>query len=542
MRQFQKYMQRWKKAWVSQHSMLLISSLFVIWAGFRYEISKMGVVSGLAVLFFAFFFNEFLEKKKCCVDLSKAVQLRGDGDHRFLQFRLGDMAKSFRKLSRMMGEGAEEPFEWSEDEKSRAFSEVTEKMCAECGRREHCWEKEYYDTCHSAYTLVSAYADHGHIDKNQVPSGFRHRCIHMDQFLNETRQVLLAAGNHRVWKNRFRENRLAFAGQMGEVAALIEELSLELSERKEDTVRLADQIVQKHRFGQFKVKKCMVSNEDPMGRRQKIYLMVSARGRQKLRSRELAQWVSEIAGQRFVIENDMPDYIGKSYEMIELVEDTKYRVVPGVARYTKDGENVSGDSYAVFHLDSGQAVFTLSDGMGSGEKARNDSEWMIELLEQMVDTGFGRRSALRMINSMLMFQDSREMFSSIDMTVVDLYNGMCDFIKAGAASTFIKRGEKVECVTSGSLPMGVFPEMDCENVSRNLFDGDMLIMVTDGVVHHFPKGNDSLCELISKMNITSPSGMAAGVLNEALNQVSGVPEDDMTVLVCAVCKKSASVI
>ena len=32
------------------------------------------------------------------------------------------------------------------------------------------------------------------------------------------------------------------------------------------------------------------------------------------------------------------------------------------------------------------------------------------------------------------------------------------------------------------------------------------------------------------------------VLNEALNQVADVPEDDMTVLVCTVCKKSASVL
>ena len=83
---------------------------------------------------------------------------------------------------------------------------------------------------------------------------------------------------------------------------------------------------------------------------------------------------------------------------------------------------------------------------------------MINLLEQMVDTGFQRRSALRMINSLMMLQGDRQLFSTMDLSVIDLYSGICEFIKIGASSTFIKRGSQVECVTSGSLPMGVFPE------------------------------------------------------------------------------------
>lgn len=35
------------------------------------------------------------------------------------------------------------------------------------------------------------------------------------------------------WQNRINENRLAFAGQMGEIAEIMDDLSLELSERKE---------------------------------------------------------------------------------------------------------------------------------------------------------------------------------------------------------------------------------------------------------------------------------------------------------------------
>lgn len=534
MKQLQRYIRRLKKAWVSRHGMLLMSGLFIVWAGFRYGISKTGIVCGLTVLFFTVFLNFWFEERK--------EKIPDDGEHGFLQYRLRDMAASFHKLSRMMEAGSTEPSGWSEQEKGQAFSAVTEKMCADCARREYCWEKEYYDTCQSAYTLVSAVAEQGQVDKKQVPSAFRHRCIHMDQFLKETHHTIMSIGNHRIWANRFLENRLAFAGQMDEVAGLIEDLAVELSERKKDTEQLSDQILKDQRYGPFKIKKCTISNEGPMGRCQKVYLMVKIRGRKNIPSRDLAGWVSEVTRRRFIMAGEMPEYIHNYYEMIELVEDTRYRVIPGVARYTPNEENICGDSYAIMQLDSGQAVLTLSDGMGSGEKARDDSEWLIGLLEHMVDTGFGRKSALRMMNSMMMFREDRDMFSSMDMTVIDLYSGICDFVKAGAASTFVKRGEKVECVTSGALPMGVFPEIDCENVSRNLFDGDVLVMVTDGIVNRFHQGNAAVCELLSQIDEIGPKGMATAVLNEALNQVSDMPEDDMTVLVCTVCKKSASVL
>ena len=90
--------------------------------------------------------------------------------------------------------------------------------------------------------------------------------------------------------------------------------------------------------------------------------------------------------------------------------------------------------------------------------------------------------------------------------------------------------------------MGVFPEMDCENVSRHLFDGDVLIMVTDGVVNRFPHGNDSLCDLLSQMDLANPNTMAEQILNEALDLPSQAQSDDMTVLVCTVCKKMGSVL
>lgn len=90
--------------------------------------------------------------------------------------------------------------------------------------------------------------------------------------------------------------------------------------------------------------------------------------------------------------------------------------------------------------------------------------------------------------------------------------------------------------------MGVFPEMDCEGLSRNLFDGDAIVMVTDGVINRFSHGNETVCDLLSEMDLINPNAMASEILNEALDQPGEVQQDDMTVLVCTICKKSAAVL
>ena len=553
------YILEWKKAWISQRKMLLMLSLLILSADIGYGLAGEGLrfsalgeslrfggveasLGAAAYLAFYTVMKVFLKYVNKPDSDTKKHGYEDACEDEFLKYRLKDMATSFRKLSHMMGQKTWERLELSEDDKAQAFSEITEKMCADCGRRTHCWENAYYDTCHSAYNLLTQCLEQGQLEKNQVPAEFRHRCIHMDRFISETNRVLQSASANMVWKNRFHENRLAYAGQIGEIAEIMEDLSAELTERKNDRRKLSDRLMQGMDKYPVKIKKMTVSHEGRLGYRQKIYLIAKRRKRKNISAVQMAQWISEAAGQKFVPEKGTATKLTNHYDIFELVEDARYRVVQGVAKKTKNGENISGDSYAFLYPDSGQVLMLLSDGMGSGASAKKDSEFMIDLLEQMVDTGFGRRSALKMLNCVLMLQEDKQLFSSMDMSVIDLYSGICEFIKIGASSTFIKRGRKVECVTSGSLPMGVFPEMDCESVSRNVFDGDVIIMVTDGVVNCFPHGNETICDLLSQMDAANPNAMAAQILNEALNLPSKEQQDDMTVLVCMVCKKSASVL
>lgn len=353
-----------------------------------------------------------------------------------------------------------------------------------------------------------------------------------------------AAQVNLAWRNRLEENRLAFAGQIGEVAEIIDDLSGELKDREDSSGQLAGTLVQKLEKEKLKIKKISVTEESSHSHRQRIYMMVRVSQGRCITAKELAKWISKAAGRRFIPETGGPSVVRRKYGIMEFVEDTKYQLIQGIARRTKEGQAVNGDSYAFIYLDSGQVLMSLSDGMGSGPLAKEESELMISLLEQMVDTGFGRRSALRMLNSVMMLHGNRQVFSSMDLTVVDLYGGLCEFIKIGASSTFILRDHQVECITSESLPVGAFPEVDWEGFARNLFDGDMIFMVSDGVINRFPEGtgNECITQMLKTMEETNPNGAAGRLLDYALAQPGEYGDDDMTVLACMICKKSFSVI
>ena len=182
---------------------------------------------------------------------------------------------------------------------------------------------------------------------------------------------------------------------------------------------------------------------------------------------------------------------------------------------------------------------SLSDGMGTGLNAYQESEKVVDLLEQFLEAGFSKEAAVKMINSALVLRSDGKTFSTIDITSVDLYSGVCEFLKIGAAASFIKRGNWVECITSTSLPAGIFQQTDCEKTSRKLYDGDMIVMVTDGVLDVLPVEHQEkmMKDIILEHETNNPKELADYIVNRVRQYKNGRFCDDMTVLTVGVWKR-----
>lgn len=257
--------------------------------------------------------------------------------------------------------------------------------------------------------------------------------------------------------------------------------------------------------------------------------------------KETAGIISGILGKNFKAADTCRTIVNKELSGYVFVEEPMFMMLHSVASHVKDGEEVSGDNFTCMEFESGELLLGIVDGMGSGVIAGEESELVIELLEDLIRAGFEDESALSLINSMLIARSGERSLAAVDMAVGDLYTGCFNFVKLGAAATFIKRNKWVEIIKSTNYPIGVLKEVDYENVAKKLYDNDYIVMVSDGILDAIKDENkeEVLSGWIADYNKKNPKEFAKHILEKALLESGGNAKDDMTVLVAGIWAKKA---
>lgn len=147
---------------------------------------------------------------------------------------------------------------------------------------------------------------------------------------------------------------------------------------------------------------------------------------------------------------------------------------------------VSGDCFRRVDLGPDQVAFILSDGMGTGPRAAAESQAAVAMLQRFLEAGFDLDFAVRTINTVLLLRSPEETYATLDACVVDLAEGTARMLKVGAPPSFVCRGGEdggaVDVVRASSLPVGILSRVETRIVTRRLQPGDVVVMVTDGVL------------------------------------------------------------
>ena len=75
--------------------------------------------------------------------------------------------------------------------------------------------------------------------------------------------------------------------------------------------------------------------------------------------------------------------------------------------------------------------------------------------------------------------------ATADVCEIDLLRSSATFYKCGAAPSFVRRSGKLFKIESKTFPLGILDSPDTEKVSLDLKVGDVIIMLSDGVVQSF---------------------------------------------------------
>ncbi len=445
-------------------------------------------------------------------------------------------AHSLKQLSQRFLELEEKKQTFSTEEIDGMFDRVKERVCEKCEKCSWCWGENFVHTYQMGYEILSAVDHYGNELNTETKRKLMQRCIMAPRFLREMLEGFHEARQNMIWVNRIARSREGCAIQMDTFADMIKSTAKELEDSIFTDERLEKKITAHLRKKGIRV----LYTHFLMNREGKYEVHVTARAmqKQKVTVKELVRGISEAAERRFIAPNDSAQVIGQNYVTVVCREGPAYYTMQGAAKIGKGCSRISGDNFAMMELTGGRQGAALSDGMGSGEEACRESTLVIELLEELLDAGFPEKTAIQMINTTLVMGREEIHYSTVDMTVFDLYTGECEFIKAGASSTFIKRKDTVEHLSSTSLPIGVMNSIEIDSVKRKLGDGDFVIMVTDGVLDALPVGEqDILLEtIIQGSAISNPREMAHHVLEQVLNWTGKEPADDMTVLAVGMWK------
>ena len=79
-----------------------------------------------------------------------------------------------------------------------------------------------------------------------------------------------------------------------------------------------------------------------------------------------------------------------------------------------------------------------------------------------------------MMNSAMVMKGESDLYSTVDLCMVNLYDGAADFYKIGAAGSFIRHGQEVTSFAPDSLPVGVGTNPEIEHKKITLKNGDFV--------------------------------------------------------------------
>lgn len=461
--------------------------------------------------------------------------LSADNLKKIANTRMKTFSESFLKLSKSLETITERQARIQQKEIDMIFEEISEKLCKNCANCNFCWEQNFNEAYAAACNLFEMAEKKGYIEENDVPSYFVDYCISTDNYVLETNRGFEILKLNNIWNNRLTESREVIAGQLKEVSLAIHSLTGDIYGTARVMKNEENKVVRKLRANHIYVKNITILERSD---KHKEIILNAYVGRNRcITTKEAAYWISEAIGVKFVVSGASRSIFSKEPEEYVFVEDTKFKVLTGMARAIKD--NVSGDNFSVMKLDNGEVVVALSDGMGTGKEAGDESETVLSLLEQLLEAGFKSETSVKLINSNLVLEADKQTFSTIDIATINLYTGICEFVKIGAASTFIKRDNWVETISSTTLPIGMLKAVDYDSVSKKLYKGDIVIMVTDGVLDCIQEEDkESYMEkLIMDIRSNNPQEISNRILDHTLSQRNYFPMDDMTVITAGIWLK-----
>ncbi len=364
--------------------------------------------------------------------------------------RLGEMARSLSVLAKSCQDDLDNKRGLTKEDALAAMQMSAAMVCGDCGRC-NLYNDSEKDGSYYLHYLLRTFEQKGQIEYEDMPRFFLETCRRREDYLAQLNRNLGRATMNLEWKNRFLESRDSVMVQFRELAVILEEFAHQMEQASDITEQKGEAVRRMFRQHHMLVENLLLLEYE--NRQREAYLTVRTTNGKCVTAREAAEILGQAMGNRgWYAPKDTRALVTRQTATIHFSEAGRYRMMYGMARIPREGESFSGDNFTYSEEVPGQVIMSVSDGMGSGEQASLESRRVVELAQQLLETGFSARATLKMVNTVLMLVGAEQHPATLDLCCVDLHTGVLEAMKLGAVATFVLSGNGVEVLEAGEVP------------------------------------------------------------------------------------------
>ena len=409
-----------------------------------------------------------------------------------------------------------------EDAKKMLVAELIDSCCSGCKDKNKCLHTIGEEIKTILNDLFNIAFEKGKISILDLPPYLTSRCGRASSMVGIINSLVYQYKQYSNMMTNLDNSKILIAEQLKGVSRIMQDLSKELDTPIAfDTVK-ENKIIEELTYKNIICKEVAVYEQNKNICRVSLVLRNS-----DLDNPEIPKVINNVTKSIMKLDNIIPS-VQSGLSTVDYKVASKYDVVLGLASANKGNDKISGDCHSLQRLGDNKFMLAICDGMGSGEEAEKISNLTISLVENFYKANFDSDTILSSVNKLVSLNNG-ERFSSLDIAVLDLNDGIGDFIKLGACEGYIKTKETIIEIPSGALPVGMLEEITPKITKTVVDNGDCVVLVSDGIKDVF-EGNE-LNVFINNLTTNNPQAIAEAILERALLLDKGLPHDDMTVLV-----------
>ena len=458
--------------------------------------------------------------------LDKSGLITDNGVEREVCANLKRAAENVGEISKIVDKAGERLDKVINPELDRVFAALQQNVCFGCNYKKECWDKHFHATASDIMRITGIKPSSGRTELEK-------RCVRPRLLLKETEKSYFDFVNAMACKIRISEMRDIVCEQFGIVSELLGEIAVQASNsRKIDTARsralrsaLHDSGIDVDSLRYYTDKNGRVTVEADV---------VLSAGETDFHT--MKRVLESVCVRRF----EPPEIAMNELKTSYIFEEKPlFKVMFGSCSLPVESKKLCGDSIRILSDSSGCRVAVLSDGMGTGSRAAIDSAMTVALMEKLLLCGFTFESAMRAVNCALMVKSTDESTATVDAVSINVYNAKAAFHKAGAAVSFIRRGNSVTTIEMQSMPLGILKQVTPSYCERELSPGDLLLLVSDGAT-----ATDCgwISDELLAWSTSSMDALAAHIAKLARLRSEESTRDDITVIAARITENKKKII